>query len=190
MAFEQVLGVLEVRKIKTIHLFNRTMEKAVHFRQRLLDFGVEAEIMVADQVNKVVETADIVCCSTRSNDPVFDGNDLQDGTHINGVGSYLPTMREVDLLTIKKSGKIVVDDVQSAKEEAGELIYANKSGEWRFEDLYGGLSQLSMDDTIVRDSDKEITFFKSVGAAYFDLVVAKGIYQKAKQLGLGHDIEV
>lgn len=122
MAFEQVLGVLEVRKIKTIHLFNRTMEKAVHFRQRLLDFGVEAEIMVADQVTKVVETADIVCCSTRSNDPVFDGNDLQDGTHINGVGSYLPTMREVDLLTIKKSGKIVVDDVQSAKEEAKQPI--------------------------------------------------------------------
>lgn len=190
MAFEQVLGVLEVRNIETIILFNRTKEKAERFKEKLIDFGVEAEISVADRTEKAVETADIICCSTRSNDPVFNGDNLRDGTHINGVGSYLSTMREVDLTTIKRASKIVVDDLASAKEEAGELIHADGRGDWNFSDLCGELSELNMDDALIRDSEKDITFFKSVGAAYFDLVVAKGIYLKAKKLGLGHHMNI
>lgn len=190
MAFEQVLGVLEVRDIKWIKLFNRTKEKADHFKEKLIEFGVPQKIDVVQTVDEIVRAADIICCSTRSSDPVFNGDSLIKGTHINGVGSYLPEMREVDFATIQRASKIIVDDLAGIKEEAGELIHANNERNWSFADIYAELSDLSDHDHLLRDTAEEITFFKSVGAAYFDLVVAKGIYQKAKELGFGSEIVV
>lgn len=190
MAFEQVLAMLEVRDIETMVLFNRTEATAHEFKKKLNDFGVEIPMTVVDDVKEVMAQADIVCCSTRSTDPVFDGNDLRAGTHINGVGSYLPTMREVDLTTIQKASKIVVDDLASIKEEAGELLYAEKESDWSFSDVYGELRDIHDHDGLVRENEEEITFFKSVGTAYFDLVVAIGTYKKAVELGIGQKVKL
>ncbi|GAB3794401.1 ornithine cyclodeaminase family protein [Virgibacillus kimchii] len=191
MAFEQVLGMLAARDVDHIMLFNRTKEKAERFKEKIVDSGVGQSVEVVESAKEVVQESDIICCSTRSNDPVFNGNDLRAGTHINGVGSYLPDMREVDETTIQRAAKIVVDDLASVKEEAGELIHADRQGAWRFSEVYGELSDLKVDEAKpVRESDEEITFFKSVGAAYFDLAVAKGIFEKAMEKGFGRRIEL
>lgn len=190
MGFEQTLGVLAVRAIERIILFNRTSEKAQKFGEKLKDFGIEVPFEVVEDVSEAVRQADIICCATRSNEPVFNGEDLQPGTHINGVGSYLPHMLEMDVTTIKRASKIVVDDLAGVKDEAGELMHAEKIGEWSFDDAHGELGQLVAQEVIGRENEDEITLFKSVGAAYFDLAVAKGAYVKAKQQDIGTYIEV
>ncbi|MEZ0481212.1 ornithine cyclodeaminase family protein [Planococcus sp. SSTMD024] len=190
MAFEQVLGVLEVRDIETIVLFNRTEEKAVRFKEQLEAFGVLAGIEIAASAKQAVEAADIIACATRSTEPVFDGNDLKPGTHINGVGSYLPHMREMDETTIARADKIVADDLAGVREEAGELIHAANSGHWSFDRLHAELTELSSGQHAGRETEEEITFFKCVGAAYFDLAVAKGVYRKAQHDQLGTDVEL
>jgi len=190
MAFEQVLGVLEVRDINTIKLFNRTPKKALIFKQKLIESGVRQEIEVVGHVDTLVQSANIICCATRSNNPVFNGKFLKEGTHINGVGSYLPSMREVDLTTIQQASKIVVDDLEGIQKEAGELIDADQNSNWSFSDIYADLSGIIDMNHTLRESEQEITFFKSVGAASFDLVVAKGIYFKLKELKIGNEIEL
>lgn len=190
MAFEQVLGVLEVREIETIMLFNRTYEKAEQFKEKLIEHGVQKEVAVVQTVDELVQQADIICCSTRSHSPVFNGHKLNEGTHINGVGSFLPTMREVDLTTIQRADKIVVDDLEGVQAEAGELIHASEESNWNFSDIHAELSHLSEGDHLVRETEEEITFFKSVGAAYFDLAVAKGVYLKARNLGIGSKVDL
>ncbi|MFP7201992.1 ornithine cyclodeaminase family protein [Lysinibacillus halotolerans] len=190
MAFEQVLGVLAVRNIREILLVNRTKERALVFLQKLKDFGISAIITVEEEVNVAVSKADIICCATKSTTPVFNGDYLKPGTHVNGVGSYLPHMHEIDETTIESASKIVVDDVHGAKDEAGELINANHKGVWSFEQLYGELESLVSGHLIGRENEKEITFFKSVGAAYYDLAVAKGVYYKALEDKRGITIEV
>lgn len=190
MAFEQVLGVLAVRNINKIILVNRTPEKAQVFGEKLRSFGVNVPFELASDVSDAVKQADIICCATRSNEPVFRGCDLQPGTHINGVGSYLPHMREVDGSTVLSADKIVVDDLAGVKEEAGELMHAADSGNWSFEEVHAQLGELVVGTETGREVQEEITFFKSVGAAYFDLAVAKGVYAKAKEAGVGMDVEV
>lgn len=192
MAFEQVLGVLEVRSISKILLVNPTIAKAERFRERLLTFGIDENmhIEITENVSEAVKQADIICCSTRSNTPVFDGNDVKSGTHVNGVGSYLPHMREMDFSFIQRCSKIVIDDEAGVKEEAGELIHANEQPEWSFDDLHGELMDLLLGKASGRSDDNEITFFKSVGAAYFDLAVAQGVYRKALEAGIGIEVEV
>ncbi|TQR19379.1 ornithine cyclodeaminase family protein [Psychrobacillus vulpis] len=190
MAFEQVIAVLAVRNIERILLVNRTAEKAQKFGEKLKNFGVNIPFEVLEDVASAVRQADIICCATRSNEPVFNGEDLQPGTHINGVGSYLPHMHEVDVTTITRAAKIVVDDFKGVKEEAGELMHAEKVGKWSFENVHGELGKLVVGAIKGRENDEEITFFKSVGAAFFDLAVAKGVYVKAKEQKIGTEIDV
>lgn len=189
MAFEQVLGVVAVRNIKKIKLFNRTPEKAERFKEKLIGFGVDATIEIVTSSGETVKDADIINCATRSSTPVFNGKLLTKGTHINGVGSFLPSMREVDQETIERANKIVVDDLAGVKDEAGELIYADKHSDWKFSDIYGELSDI-VSETSVRKSDEEITFFKSVGAAYFDLAAAIGVYEKLQGKGIGVEVDL
>ncbi|MDI2588355.1 ornithine cyclodeaminase family protein [Psychrobacillus sp. NEAU-3TGS] len=190
MAFEQVLGVLAVRPIERILLVNRNLEKAKAFGEKLKAFGVQTAYEVIEDVAAAVRQADIINCATRAIEPVFDGDDLKAGAHVNGVGSYLPHMHEVDLTTITRAAKIVVDDLAGVKEEAGELIDAEERGKWSFEQVYGEISQLVVGAIKGRENKEEITFFKSVGAAYFDLAVAKGVYAKAKEQQIGTEIDV
>jgi len=190
MAFEQVLGVLEVRDIEKIFLFNRTIKKAEYFKRKLIDFGIKQDIDVLDNVDNVVRNADIINCATRSETPVFNGDLLQPGTHINGVGSFLPHMREVDQTTIEKADFIIVDDLDGVKEEAGEFIHANEKFDWSFNNIFGDLTKVEMTDNVLRKTDKDITFFKSVGASYFDLIVANGTYNKTKKVNVGQPVKL
>ncbi|MEJ9280537.1 ornithine cyclodeaminase family protein [Ureibacillus thermosphaericus] len=190
MAFEQALGVMAVRKIEKILLFNRSKEKAFQFKQQLIEQGVTASIEIVEDVNEAVSESDIICCATNSTTPVFDGKYLKSGAHINGVGSYLPHMCEIDRTTILRASKIVVDDLEGVMEEAGELIDANNSGEWSFEDVHGELELLVSGKIAPRESEEEITFFKSVGASYYDLAVAKGVYYKALKHRIGTIIDL
>ncbi len=190
MAFEQVLGVLAVRPIEKIILVNRTPEKAESFGERLIAFGIEIPYTVETIVSSAVQQADIICCATRSTTPVFNGDDLKPGTHINGVGSYLPSMREVDETTILRADKIVADDLPGVKDEAGELIHTVETGAWSFDQLHAELGQVVVGEVARREAESEITFFKCVGAAYFDLAVAKGVYSKIKANGTGMEVEL
>lgn len=192
MAFEQALGVLAVRDIKQILLINPTKEKAIKFKQKLRDFGIKKTIKidVLEDVNNAVKQSQIICCSTRSNEPVFDGNDIQPGTHVNGVGSYLPHMREVDFTFLQRANKIIVDDMNGVKEEAGELIHANKQPNWSYDKIHGELLDLVVEKVEALRTDDEITFFKSVGAAYYDLAVANGVYKKALKKNAGKRINI
>ncbi|CAM4196229.1 ornithine cyclodeaminase family protein [Lacicoccus alkaliphilus] len=180
MAFEQVLGVLEVRDIKKIILFNRTRSKAEKFKEDLEAFGVESGIEVADDVNRVVTGSDILNCATQSKTPVFDGSELKKGTHINGVGSFTPEMIEMDMETIRRAEQIYLDDMDGAMEEAGEIIKAVEEGVISWDDIKGTLADI-FDKGFLRHSEDEITLYKCVGAGYFDLAVANGV-MKIKNL--------
>ncbi|HSP21548.1 MAG TPA: ornithine cyclodeaminase family protein [Planococcus sp. (in: firmicutes)] len=190
MAFEQVLGVLAVRSIEKIILINRTPEKAEAFGAKMTAFGINVPFEIASDKAEAIRQAHIICCATRSDNPVFSGEDLQPGTHINGVGSYLPSMREVDEATIYRADKIVVDDLAGVMAEAGELIHCAETGRWSFDDIHAELAELSAENKNGRETLEEITFFKSVGAAYFDLAVAKGVYAKALEQKIGVELEM
>lgn len=192
MAFEQALGVLAVRDIKEILLINPTKEKAHNFKEKLRQFGIDLSISIEilDDVSEAVSASQIVCCSTRSHEPVFNGKDLLPGTHVNGVGSYLPHMREVDLTFLQRASKIVVDDLDGATEEAGELIHAEQQTDWSFDTIHGDLMELVVNKIAHRENNEEITFFKSVGAAYYDLAVANGVYKIAQKTNAGTKIEI
>lgn len=192
MAEEQLQAVLEVRDIKVIMLYNRTQEKAWRFAEKinLLAPAYKGEVIVTDDVDEAVSSADIIICSTRSETPVFSGKALKPGTHINGVGSYLPHMQEVDEETLHRCSKIVADTIEGVKDEAGDFIIPANAGTWSFSQLHGELGELAAGQIAGRENDDEITFFKSVGIAYFDIAVAAAVYEKALKTGIGTMVDI
>ena len=66
--------------------------------------------------------------------------------------------------------------------EAGDLIIPVEEKKWSFNLVHGELGQVILGEISGRDSDDEITLFKSVGNAIQDLALANLIMKK-----LNHD---
>ncbi|MBI5974246.1 ornithine cyclodeaminase family protein [Staphylococcus canis] len=177
MAYEQFLGNMEARSIDHVILYNRTTDKAEQFKSKIHDQYPDLNITVVENVSDLVKQSDIINCQTQSTEAVFNADDVQKGTHINGIGSYRPDMREIDYQILPDASHVVFDDIEGVKVEAGEFIEANEKDIYPFENVYGDLKALVDTETIER-SDDAITVFKSVGAAYFDLAVALGAYEQ------------
>ncbi|TDM11958.1 ornithine cyclodeaminase family protein [Macrococcus lamae] len=176
MAFEQLLGVLEVRNIKKILLYNRTAQKATQFAARLRERGVKADIEVLEDVDSVTKQSDIINCATKSETAVFNHQAVRDGTHINGLGSYLPSMREITIDTIATADLIVLDDIEGARHEAGEFIEAESRAVFDWKTAIALYELIA--GSIKRERAESITIFKSVGASYYDLAVGIGAFKQ------------
>ncbi len=118
-----------------------------------------------------VADADIVCTCTTASEPVFDGESLSAGAHVNAIGSFQPTTREIDELLLNRSA-VVVEDREVALSEAGDLRLPIESGAFSAESIAGDLREVAT-GVVRRVSDDEITTFKSVGSAWQDLVIAQ-----------------
>jgi ornithine cyclodeaminase/alanine dehydrogenase-like protein (mu-crystallin family) len=135
-----------------------------------------------------VEGCDIIVTATTSKTPIFDGQWVAPGTHINGVGSHSLDAREVDSLTIRRS-KVVVDLRSAALAEAGDLVTPINAGEITADHIYAELGEI-VTGKPGRTRTDEITFFKSVGLAIQDVSTATKVYTLARQKGIGQEINL
>src|SRR5699024_9523910 len=140
----QIQAVMKVRSISNIYLYNRTLEKAELLKNKVSAIYPEwkGEITIEKDPNVAVSKADIVVSSTSSDYPVYSGDAVKPGTHINAVGSCEPTKREYDEKLLQRSDKVVVDTLEGAKQEAGGLIIPDKTNEWDMSNIYGELSEI------------------------------------------------
>jgi ornithine cyclodeaminase/alanine dehydrogenase-like protein (mu-crystallin family) len=183
----QLEAVCVVCDIKEAFIFDTNNTQAEIFAKEMADkLGIKITITTDGSELKKV---DIVCTATTSSEPVFDDRFIKPGTHINAVGSYKLKMREIPAETVLRS-KIVVDSTESCLAEAGDFLLNLDPGK-KVEDLFHAeLGQIVSGLKKGRESDDEITFFKSVGNAVQDLSAAARIYEKAEELNLGQIVEL
>ncbi len=186
----QMLAVAAVRPVKRFWIYaprrDRVDEMIAEMRSQL---DTSIELLAADSPSQAVRDALVICAATTSSIPVFDGADLQPGAHINGIGSYKPDMQEIDCLTLKRASKIVIDSVESALAEAGDLLVAIERQEIQPSDIYAEIGAIVAGLKPGRENQNEITYFKSVGNAAQDAAVAHAIYQRASRENLGVEID-
>jgi ornithine cyclodeaminase/alanine dehydrogenase-like protein (mu-crystallin family) len=127
--------------------------------------------------------ADLVCTCTTSRTPVLKGANLPDGVHVNAVGAYTTTMRELDAEAVRRA-RVVVETREAAAEEAGDLTIAMAEGAIGPEHVVADLSEVVRGKS-VRGSQDDITLFKSVGVAFEDLVVARAAVDRLVSSGTG-----
>lgn len=186
----QLEAVCTARPIQEVRIFSPDRRQAELFAQEMAGKGpIPAAITISDDANSAVQGADVICTATTSSTPVFDGRLIRPGTHINGVGSFTPEMQEVDLVTVLRS-RIVVDSRAAALAEAGDLIIPLENGDMTEAHIYAELGEIVAGQRPGRESQDQITFFKSVGVAVQDAAAAAITLKNALNWGLGTSISL
>ena len=165
-------AIMEIRNIEKFIIFSRSKSTAAKFCD-LHSKNIKCEI----GSKKTLKESDIICTTTPSKIPLIEFESIRLGCHLNVIGSHRPKMREVSSDIITHS-KIIVDQLKTCKKEAGDLIIPMKEGIWSFENVHGELGMV-MDGTIpARETENEVTLFKSVGNAIQDLTLINLLMKK------------
>ena len=143
------------------------------------------DVVAASEPMDAVKGCDIIVTATTSHTPVFNGEWLEEGTHINAIGAcHGGGRKELDSTTVKRS-KVIIDQREACLEEAGGIIDAIADGVITEDHIYAELGELVMGQKKGRTNKNEITLFKSVGLGIQDVATAKMIYEKAKSKNIG-----
>jgi len=184
----QLEAVMAVRNIESVLVHDIAPEKTARFSEQMSQ-RLRIEVRAEDDRERVAEESEIIITASTSKVPVFKGASLRQGTHINAIGSFTPDARELDDSTILRA-KIVVDSLDAALAEAGDLLIPMRAGIFQRNQIHAELGEIIAGRKKARENDLEITVFKSVGLGIQDAAVARLAYVKATRMGIGDKIEL
>lgn len=139
-------------------------------------------------VKSALDAADVVNTTTNAREPIVRREWIRPGTHINAVGSSIPSTRELDTETMV-AASLFVDRRESTLNESGDYLFAAKRGAIGPDHIRAELGELLIAQRSGRSSAEEITVFKSLGIAVEDLASAQFLYARALEKGVGARID-
>jgi ornithine cyclodeaminase len=141
-------------------------------------------IRAVDDATAAVRGADIIVLATSSRTPVIRDEDVADGAHVVGVGACRPDQREMPAALVARA-RVFVDSKAAAFKEAGDLLLAMGEGLIGADHAAGELGEVVSGRVRGRETDRQVTIFKSLGLAVEDVVSANLAVTRAEPAGLG-----
>jgi len=184
----QVEAACKVRDIRAVKAYDLMPDHTRNFAKEMSKkLGVD--VIPVGNAEDAVAGSETIVTATSSRTPVLRGEWIERGTHINGIGSHAPDVREIDDETVRKA-KIVVDSKEAVLREAGDLMMPIAQGVVSESSIHAELGEIILGVKKGRESEDEVTLFKSVGLAVQDASVAKLVYDKARENGLGDEVKL
>ncbi len=159
-----------VNGFSRVEIYGRDPDRAARLVYELRRDDVPCSL--SRDLETSVREAHVVSAATSSNEPLFHGDWVSPGTHVDLVGSFKPEMREADDSLMMRATSIWVDTF-SALQESGDLTQSLATGAIKPADVAGDLRALVSRESAVRTADSDITVFKAVGFALPDLAAAR-----------------
>jgi alanine dehydrogenase len=183
----QIEALALVRKLERVKVYSRSADKLAKFCERMAA-KLSLDVVPAAGAEDAVRGSDIVVTITTSATPVFSGEWLAPGTHINAAGSNSLLRREIDEKTVLMARPVVVDSRPTAMKEAGDLLPALEKGRLHV----GALTELG--EVIAgirpgRTAADQVTLFESQGMAMQDLIIAAELARLATEKGVGSRLD-
>ena len=179
-----------VRPVRRVRVWSRTNQHARDLAHLATErYGLHAEACAS--AAQAVEHASIVCTTTASPTPVCEGEWLSAGAHVNAIGASIPTTRELDTRAVARA-RLYVDRRESALNEPGDILQPLAEGAITKEHIRAEIGELLLpgNAALGRQSDSDVTVFKSQGLAIEDLAAAHHVYHKAVAAGVGHSVDL
>ncbi|MDN6626848.1 MAG: ornithine cyclodeaminase family protein [Pisciglobus halotolerans] len=189
-AISQLEAMLTVHNLDEVRIFDIDKKRCQLFVREMTKLfeKFNTELIAVDTSEDAIRNADIITSVTTSKSATFSEKYVKDGAHINGVGAYTQEMHELPSDIIVRADKVIFDTTEGVLAEAGDIITPLKEGLVQRENYQGDLGEVILDRIAGRESDDQITVFKTVGTAVLDVVTAKNILLKAKKEGIGTEI--
>lgn len=184
-AYMQIQGILQVRPVREIYLWDVRPEAARRLADRLSgETGLRVEAAGAPEV---CGRADILVTMTPSTRPVLERAWVRPGTHVNAMGADTKGKQELDTAILTDPAtRLVVDDLEQCR-VLGESQHI-PGGPDRY--VYATLGQIAAGEKPGRTDDTQVTVFDGTGVAVQDLAVAGLLYRQALEQGLGRLVEL
>ena len=182
----QLEAVCAVRAVKQARVFSRTQEKRETFASAM-SRQLNVEVIPVESAEECIRGTDIAIAITSSREPVIKGEWLEEGSHVNAAGGNHWMRREIDDKAVERANLIVVDDLEQAKVECGDLIWPSERGVFRWS-MAHELKDVVSGRMGGRPHDNSITLFESQGVAIEDVASALHIYHKARERGMGQEL--
>ena len=165
-------GVQARSHLEALRTVRKFREIRVWSPRNANEFARQFKITSATCAEEAVRNADVIVVATAATTPVLKGDWLSAGAHINAVGATRPNWRELDDDLLRRA-RIYVESREAAMKESGDVIAAGQ--------IVAEIGEVIAGSKNGRESDEEITLFKSVGVAVEDIVAANLVYQRAKE---------
>ncbi len=164
-----------VREITSARIYDLMPEAARGFKAETEEKH-RVPVTVCASVADAVRDADIICTVSPGKEPVLFRDMVKPGAHINAVGTFSPTTREVssDLVA---AARLYADQVEAMKRESGEYLMPLAEGRIAESHIVGSIGALALGKIPGRASDGEITLFDALGLAVEDIASAKYVYE-------------
>ncbi|MFB3887416.1 MAG: ornithine cyclodeaminase family protein [Thermodesulfobacteriota bacterium] len=187
-ARSQLMAISYVRNLELVKVYS---PQKLHREQYCEEMGklYPIQIVPVDSPEEMLKGSDIIATTTNSRKPVFDGNLVEPGTHMNKVGAHYPERREVDTVCLQRS-KVIADSKVRALKEDGEFVIPVGEGAITADHLYGELGEIIAGKKPGRKDEREITLFLSGDAAIEFIAVGAIAYQRAQEKGIGQSLRV
>lgn len=155
------------------------------------EFDVDAskvQFIAEESTEKAVREADAIITVTRATRPMIMKEWVKPGTHFTCLGSDMEGKQEIDE-ALFADAKVYADD-RAQCVRVGEMEVALAKGIISKEDVVGEIGDLLSNRVKGRENDEEITIFDATGLYILDLVAAKVAINKAKEAGIGLEIDM
>jgi len=130
---------------------------------------------------------DIVCTATPVREPIVKRAWIRPGAHINAMGADAHGKQELET-QILLDAKVVIDDWDQAC-AGGEVNVPLTEGSLQEAAIHAALGEIVAGLKPGRESSEEITVFDSTGLAVQDLALARLVYERAKERGVGIEVD-
>jgi ornithine cyclodeaminase/alanine dehydrogenase-like protein (mu-crystallin family) len=182
-ALKHIPAMCAVRSIRNVTIVARSMAKIEPLLRYSETLGLLAKSLRVDeseQVEDVVEKADLIVCATTGATPLFRGRAVSDGTCVLAIGSHEPKVREVEGALVGRSN-VFVEDRATALRESGDVIMAIDEG------FLEAAALISIRDLVLAHTtialEAKPSLFKSSGMAWQDLAVAEQVLLRKNAQG-------
>jgi ornithine cyclodeaminase len=173
--------IRRVRQLSRVLVAATSPEKARTFAQWV---SQTTGLAAAPASPEETSAADILAACTTSSTPVVVADAVRPGAHINAVGAFTPSTRELPGSLVARS-RVYVDTRAGALSEAGDLLLAASDSAFTLASVRGEIGELLLGRVPGRLNANEVTVYKSVGAAFLDAATARLAFEAARLQGLG-----
>ena len=186
----KVEAIALVRPIRLVKAYSTNRENRKKFAEKL-EKRLGIEVKAVDEPRAVVQGSDIVVAVTNSAEPVFNGEWLEEGTHvISTIGANrFDQRREIDDETVRRSSLVVVNLKEQVEiDQQPELMSPIRKGYLRWEDIHE-LGDVVTGKIVGRRRASEITHHNNnVGMGIQFAAAGAVIYEKARKEGRGTEL--
>ncbi|MGI8956141.1 MAG: ornithine cyclodeaminase family protein [Chthoniobacterales bacterium] len=163
-------GVQAQSHLEALRIVRHFHEVRVWSPRHAAEFAQAHGVTASTSAEEAVQNADVIVVATSATTPILRGEWLAPGTHINAVGATRPNWRELDDALLVRA-KLYVESREAASQESGDVIAAGQ--------IFAELGEVLAGKKPGRESDKELTLYKSVGVAVEDIASAALVYERA-----------